>query len=160
MPGILTGDIVQEAIGLALPFIQGVASKYHYKGGPHGVVIVVSSPLIESPIVHIMGDELGLKETWQERWGCDYELIARQKLQGALRTGQPNRELFRAPWRMQIGDSIYYGAVAEDTDLAVAVSGLEEYADEACAWTVLNAIAMICADRFKKIRNAEEVNTI
>lgn len=153
MKSILTMEIVQEAIDLALPSIRAICQSYNW--GPQGVVIAVGGNIFDQPFVYVM-DELGPRVTWKERYeGCDFEEIALEKLEGALRTGRPNVELIRTPWRLRLGDSFYQGAVAEDTDLAVAVSGSYEEIDEACARIVWNFITAICTRRFKELQKQD-----
>lgn len=148
---ILTSEIANDAIRLALPSIRRIIAKHNW--GPKGVVIMVAGNGLKRRVTHVMRRELGPRKLWKKRYEkCDFITIAGQKLRDSLRTGLPSSAVIRTPWRLRHGDSVYGGAVAEDTDLAVSVSGLYEDWDEVCGWIIWNIVTQICKDSFVTIK--------
>ncbi len=152
MNAVLTEGIANEAITMALPMLRQISSRYTW--GPRGVVIMVGGNGLATPLTRVMWEELGPKATWAERYeGCDFEKIASEKLQETLRTGLPSSVIVQQmPYRLRSGDSLYGGAVAKDTDLAVSVSGLYEDMDETCGWIIWDAIVGLCKRAVKDLQ--------
>lgn len=151
---LLTVDLVNEAIDLALPSVRAIAKRHTWS--PEGVTIVVGGVGLDEPVEHVM-EELGPEDTWSDRWGehSDFRLYARKKMEVSLRTGRPSGEVVAdAPWLLEEGDTFWQGGVAEDTSLAVGASGIYGEADEAIAWIVWNIIRMLCLLAIRRRRDA------
>lgn len=154
MKAILDAELVREAIDLALPSVRKIVAAHTW--GPKGVVIAVRSTYLTDPVIHIM-EELGDEESWGMLWeGKNFREIALQKLSTALQGGTSSRNVVvNHPWLLVAGNSLYTGAVAEDTGLAVAASGAYGETDETVAWIVFNIIVLLCQRRVAQLQEKE-----
>lgn len=148
--------VVKEAVRISLPSIRLAVA--HYSWGPRGVTIGVDARGLEAPYVHIM-DELGPQSEWDERYGAgsdrDFVRIALNKAAIARRYGKTSWAVVsQMPWLLEENDFLYRGGVAEDTDLAVGVSGSYGEIDEGMAWEVWNWIASLCNLKISELRKA------
>lgn len=152
---LLTEEMVREAVELALPSIRAILENHTW--GPKGVVIAVkyhgrSDRYGYDPYIHVM-DELGPLGNSTKLWGLDFVQVVLAKLEVSVRHGRPSREVVtNMPWALGVGDSLYGGAVAEDSHLAVAVSGSYQEVDEAIAWIVWNIVWMLCTRKIAELR--------
>jgi hypothetical protein len=149
---LLTKNLVEEAIDLALPSVRAIAAKHHW--GPKGVYITVSGRGIKKPIVRCVD----ITNEEMRKYKKNFREIALQKLAPATREGRTSNSLAGDfPWLLDYGESIYdRGAVSEGPGLTVSVSGLYGEADEAIAWIVWNIIRMLCLLFIKRGRDAGE----
>lgn len=157
---MLTVLLVNEAIESVLPTARLLCKKYTW--GPEGVVIVVGGDrrLPYITITYVM-EELGPESEWQTKWDCNLREIAMAKMLMCLRTGHTSHDLItNMPWLLQKSDSKYRGGVAEDTSLAVGVSGVYEEIDETIAWLVFNTIAGLCLTRLRPTLSNDSIHTI
>lgn len=146
---LLTTELVEESIGLALPTVRELVKNHTW--GPQGVVIAVEGEGLSQPVVHIM-EELGPEDTWKNTRGdpVDFIAIATGKARVARRNGSKIASVvINHPWSLEEGDYIYQGGVAEDTYMGIGASG---ETDEACAWVVWSCIWLLCARRIAEMR--------
>lgn len=144
---LLTEELVQEAIELALPTVRVLCKRYTW--GPQGVVIGVAGKGLAAPYIYAM-EELGP----EDKWDSSFYLIVAQKLQVSSRTGRTSHSVVSdKPWLLEEEDSFYRGGVAEDEGLAVAASGSHGEIDEVVAWIVFNLIAGLCQMKLKELRD-------
>ena len=151
---LLNEGIVGEAIELTLPSIRLTVARYSW--GPKGVVIGVDAKGLEAPYLHVM-EELGPEEEWAIKWGMksNFRQIALNKAAIARRYGTTSWHVVsQSPWMLEEGDFFYRGGVAEDTDLAVGISGSYGEVDETMAWGVWNWIAGLCNLKISEFRAA------
>ena len=128
---------VARAVQLQQPAIVGVLNDPQFVWGPQGIVILVGSPAFNGEILEFVVGELNSQQI------DEFREVAKGKLQESLRTGRPSHSVVNdTPWALKKGDSLYAGAVAEDTELAVAVSGAKGFADKNIAWAVFNYICL------------------
>ena len=151
---LLDVNVVKEAVRLSLPTIRETLKAYTW--GPKGVAIVVDAKGLEAPYLHVM-EELGPEEEWAIKWGMksNFRQIALNKAAIARRYGTTSWHVVsQSPWMLEEGDFFYRGGVAEDTDLAVGISGSHGEVDEAMAWGVWNCIAGLCNLKISEFRAA------
>ena len=151
--GLLTKDLVDEAISYCLPTIRLLVAAHTW--GPKGVVIAVDGPGLDEPFVHVMA-ELGHEAQWADEWpGKNFREIALTKLRLAKRSGTSTRKaVSEHPWLLEMGDYFYTGGVSE-AGLVVAASGAFGDTDEAIAWIVVNAIWLLCQERIQILQAAD-----
>ena len=150
---LLDVNVVKEAVRLSLPTIRETLKAHTW--GPKGVVIVVDAKELSEPFIHVM-DELGPEEAWV-KWGdnTNFRQIALNKAAIARRHGTTSWHVVsQTPWKLEEGDFLYRGGVAEDTDMAVGISGTYGELDEALAWGVWNLIVGFCHLQVSELREA------
>lgn len=152
---VLTQKLVLKAIDQVLPALRNLVKNHTW--GPLGLAIAVGGKGLKQPVVYIM-EELGTEESWKEQWGDkNFRKIAIKKMEVSLRTGKESGcVVINTPWQLESGDFIYQGGVAEDTDLAVGISGAHGGTDEACAWIVWNAIRLECLEKMAQMRDNKQ----
>jgi hypothetical protein len=147
--GILSEDLVYEAIQLAMPSIIAIGDRYSADG--HGVVIMVAG----SGIDQLSYETPGLKTDHRSDWE-KFSEIAVGKLTVTIKYGSSSFDVVEhTPWVLEKGDCLYQGAVG-DHSLAVAVSGLRSQVDEGIASVIWSIIAMLCKMEVRTFRGNKE----
>ena len=145
---VLTTDIIEIAVGYALPIIRSMI-KGGGTWGPEGLVIGIKAPILDDAYIHVM-EELGVEEEWESQYGKgkNFRIIVLQKISTALKGLSSAEVVLKAPWALQHGDSLFQGAVVRhigDITLVVAASGGYGQTDEAAAEIVMDLIVWLCA---------------
>lgn len=158
---LLTQDLIERAIQLALPSVRQICAEYYW--GPKGVAIAVAGKGIDDPpVVFVMPELLGPDGSIDEKWkrGRDFRDVAKSKMYMSLREGRPSWEVVNlTPWSLEHDEFLYQGGVAKDSNLAVGCSGSFGQVDEACAWIVYNCVALLCSLEIKKLQD-QKVNQL
>ncbi|HSK08549.1 MAG TPA: hypothetical protein VK911_03170 [Vicinamibacterales bacterium] len=150
--GMLTRELVEEAVGLALPAIEAALRRPGVSG--EGVLhIVVLNPQAAAPgavfedailYEHSVGDPA--------RWGADYRGFARGKAALAWRTRCDTHVIQELrPHLLRPGDTLLWGGVVRE-GLVVAASGAHPWFDEAFANAVAGFILAIAQERARAAR--------
>jgi hypothetical protein len=154
MSGLLTKELIEEAIEIALPTIRLVVKAATW--GPLGLVIGVESDDLEDQVIHRM-EELGPKETWPEQYHQDFEEIVQQKLATARLGFDSHIVVSEEPWLIQEGCSFYQGAaVSPSGKLRAAASGAYGTTDYRCAKIILEVIGALCSIKIVKLEKANK----
>lgn len=144
MGRILTEDLVREALLLAAPSIKAIlrGKEKPKTSGARWVAVAVSGPGLAQNVW-----EVGDVGKWHGDPPAElpsFHGVALAKLEVALATGRPSREVVSgSPWNFKQGQYLYGGSTISD-GLAVAASGAYSETDEGIAEMVLAIITMLC----------------
>lgn len=138
MSHFLTKGLVESAVRIVIPSIEGVLGSHYTGSERNSLHLVVLKPGTEEILYECaFGAD---KSTWKR----PFDDIARAKARFCQRTGMVGRNArMDAPWLYESGDTRFVGGVIEN-GLAVAASGLQDYFDEMFSWMVLGAIQGLC----------------
>lgn len=119
-----TTEIAEQALEIAMPFIQSIMKEQERKGLFINVGCNISKQIMAQR-------SIGNKQT---DWNAPYDGIADSKVNITFTTNKPSREVQLLYPEMVggIGDTIYWGSWI-DGGIVVAMSGLPPEWDEACA---------------------------
>ena len=135
--GIITPDMVLEAIELARPTIEQLLEMPKATWGPKWIDFVLVIPGFYNPIT----TTIGTKTTWDPNWGewkpehgpnegC-FQHIACYKTDKCLQYKMSTREIIATiPWAFQKGDLMYIGGIYCGGGMAMSGSGATADADE------------------------------
>ena len=119
-------------------------------------MISVESDALEEQVIHRM-EELGLKETWPERYHKDFEVIVQQKLATARLGFDSHIVVSEEPWLLEEECSLFQGAaVPPSGKLRVATSGAYGTTDYRCAKIILEVIGALCSIKIVKLEEANQ----
>lgn len=147
----IADEIFSRAAKLADQYARALLSEEGMTWGPRYVQVVAKLPQREE----LFQATLGFPAPWDPAWGedeVDFVLIARNKLDQALRAGSSGLARVERPWFLEKGDYLSAGGVATpDRGVAVGVSGAFGLADEAIAWVLLATICQLYRMRAERL---------
>ncbi len=133
---IIDEQLAQRAVELALPTIERAMADP--AAGDSGCLHIVIMHPGASPLTHRFEDAILHEHSInRERWDADYQRFARAKALVSWRTGMDAHAVQALePYRLAPGDTLLWGAVWR-AGIAVAVSGMQPWYDEAIAGIVV-----------------------
>jgi hypothetical protein len=141
---LLTEKMVEEAIEIIKPTINGLFTNNKAVWGPTWVEIFISIPTIDKPIHVTVGNKTEWNPSWKKK---DLMDIARKKMEASKRTKKDTRSLLsRSPYLFKEGEYLYMGGIYHD-EISVGTSGLNGIFDELVSNLVIDTILSLV--RFK-----------
>jgi len=142
--GLLTQELVEEALELAKPSILAILNFGDTTWGPEWVAGYVDGPGLENRISFQFGKNY--QEKWNQNWGSPqgFFQIAQKKLDVAKREKLSTSVVVDTrPWCLKEGEFFYPGGVYRD-GISVATSGAIGRTDEAISEIILSCIRLLC----------------
>ena len=153
--GIITKELVKEAIELVRPTAEKILNTEGTTWGPKWVEGLIKVPGLEDEISFFLGEVT----EWNSSWGKEtfFNEIAAKKLQMAKREGMNTSILVAIkPWKLEKGEYLFSGGAVRD-GICVAVSGAKGRTDEALAEMVISAIVMLAfLETDKRLKEEQE----
>jgi hypothetical protein len=155
--GILTNELVNEAIDLALSSISSIMkiTRRNYQSAEkpqmHVTVIAPRIPGVPPGTIVEVRRSFGDIDTWPK----DFEKISISKSEITYFTGHPTAIAQTMPQYLQEGDTLYFGSVIVN-GIVVGVSGWEPEIDEMLAGIIAYWIQMLCKMKAVALHDAGE----